>query len=145
MQEAGLLDRFVTLGACLLEPSEHRATFINAGHVPPLVYRQATSSLVEAIARDLGGLPLGVTEGIPYDAATVSLETGDVVIVITDGVTDARNKQGVDFQMEGVTAAVNAGPKTPTAIGQRLIAAVKQHSLGCKQHDDITVVCFGRM
>ena len=145
MQEAGMLDRFVTLGAGLLDPVAHHVTFVNAGHMPPMIYRQASAKLEEAMGRDLLGFPLGVADGIPYESATVALESGDLVLMFSDGVTDAKNKQGVDFQMDGLNAAFNAGPKTPQAIGQRLIAAVRQHSLGCKQHDDITVVCFGRM
>ena len=39
---------------------------------------------------------------------------------------------------------MRAGPFTATAMVQRLVAAVSQHALGCKQHDDITVVAFGR-
>lgn len=144
MQEAGMLDRFVTLAAGLLDSSAHRVTFVNAGHLPPLIYRRATSRVEEAAPRDLAGFPLGVADGIPYEAATVALQPGDVVAVFTDGVTEAKNKKDAEFQMEGACAAMLAGPPTAQAMGERLVAAVKQHAAGCKQHDDITVVCFGR-
>jgi serine phosphatase RsbU (regulator of sigma subunit) len=144
MQEAGMLDRFVTLAACLVEPSRHEVTFVNAGHLPPLVYRKATGKIEEGMARDMAGFPLGVTEGIPYDAHTVALQPGDCVMLFTDGVTEAQNKQGQEFQMEGVYTALRPGPFTPKAMAERVVGAVKQHALGCKQHDDITVACFGR-
>ena len=145
MQEAGMLDRFVTLSAGLLDPASHQVTFVSAGHMPPVTYRKATGKMEDATSRDLAGLPLGVAEGIPYDACTVALNPGDVIVLFTDGVTEAKNKQEEEFQMAGIYKAVSAGPMTPSAIGQRLIAAVRQHSQGCKQHDDITVVCFGRL
>jgi serine phosphatase RsbU (regulator of sigma subunit)/pSer/pThr/pTyr-binding forkhead associated (FHA) protein len=144
MQEAGLLDRFVTLAAGQLDGAAHRVTFVNAGHIPPLIYRRAMGKIEEAMGRDQAGFPLGVAEGIPYEAATVALHPGDVVALFTDGVTEAKNKQDVEFQLEGACAALLAGPMTTEDMGKRLVAAVKQHALGCKQHDDITVVCFGR-
>jgi len=88
---------------------------------------------------------LGVGEGIPFESSSLTLGPGDGVVMISDGVTDARNKQEKEFKMDGVFAALQAGPPTPKAMGERLVAAVRQHSLGCKQHDDITVVCFGRV
>jgi serine phosphatase RsbU (regulator of sigma subunit) len=144
MQEAGMLDRFVTLAVALLDPSAHRVTFVNAGHLPPLIYRASTGKVEEGVSRDSGGFPLGVADGIPYEAIGVDLEPGDSVALFTDGITEAKNKQEAEFSWEGARAVLNAGPPNPSAMGQRLVAAVKQHALGCKQHDDITVVCFGR-
>jgi phosphoserine phosphatase RsbU/P len=144
MQEAGLIDRFVTLITALLDPAAHRVTFVNAGHLPPLIYRRATGTIEEAMARDLAGFPLGVADRVPYDAATVALGPGDVVVLFTDGVTEAKSRDEKEFQLEGAYATILAGPVSPEEVGKRLIASVKQHALGCKQHDDITVVCFGR-
>ncbi len=142
---AGLPDRFVTLAAGLLDPNRHVVTFVNAGHQSPLVYRQATGKFEEVVPRDLTGFPLGVVEGMPYDPCPVPLMPGDCVLTFTDGVTDAKNKQDQDFQMQGVYAALKEGPYTPQAIGDKLVKALRQHMLGTsKQHDDITVVCFGR-
>ncbi len=145
MQEAGMLDRFVTLSAGLLDPVAHRLTFVNAGHMPPLIYRHMSGKIEEAVTRDQTGFPLGVADGVPYDAVTLVLNPGDLVVIFTDGITEAPNKHGEQFE-EGarVQAAMLAGPVTAEDVGKRLLAAVKQHTLGCKQHDDITVVCFGR-
>ena len=46
----------------------------------------------------------------------------------TASITEAKNKQDAEFQMEGMFKALNSGPMTPSAIGQRLIAAVRQHA-----------------
>jgi serine phosphatase RsbU (regulator of sigma subunit)/pSer/pThr/pTyr-binding forkhead associated (FHA) protein len=144
MQEAGLLDRFVTLAAGLLDPGRHAVTIVNAGHLPPLVYRHAQRKVEEAFDSKLSGFPLGVAEGIPYEGMTVPLEPGDTLVMFTDGITEAKNKQDREFQMENVYRVLENGPTDAKALGKRLVDAVKQHALGCKPHDDITVVCFGR-
>jgi phosphoserine phosphatase RsbU/P len=143
-QEAGMLDRFVTLIACELDPARHIITFVNAGHPAPLVYRREKNALEEGTARHQAGLPLGVDEGPPYEAVSIELTPGDCVLLYTDGVTDAKNKDDHEFHMPNVMAALKAGPQSPKPMVERLVAAIKQHSLGCKQFDDITVVAFGR-
>jgi len=145
MQEAGLLDRFVTLEACLLDPLAHRVTLVNAGHPPAMRFRKATGQLEPAVARELAGFPLGVVEGAAYESIPLALEPGDALVMFTDGITDAKNKDETEFQMSGVLTALKAGPMTPKAMGDRLVAACKKHFAGCKQHDDLTVVCFGRL
>ena len=144
MQEAGLLDRFVTLSAMMLDPKNHSVAMASAGHNPPIIYRKAQNKFEEATPRDLAGFPLGVADGIPYDAATVSLEPGDCVVQFTDGVPEARSREDVEFGQDRVFAALQGGPATAKEMGLRLVNAVKQHALGRKPHDDVTVVCFGR-
>jgi len=146
MQEAALLDRFVTLGACLLDCTTHEVTIVNAGHQPPILYRKATGKLEEAHSRDIIGLPLAVAdEGTQYEIATVTLEPGDFLLVFSDGVPDAKNKLDKDFGPDGMFNALRAGPLDVRASCERLVSSVKQHYAGCKQHDDITIVCFGRV
>ncbi len=144
MQEAGLLDKFVTLEAGLLDPAAHQVTFVNAGHLPPLLYRKSTGQLEEAISRDLAGFPLGVADSVPYDCATIPLEPGDCVVMFTDGVTEAKNKDEVEFQLKNTLATLRNGPMTAKAMGTRLVAAIKEFAKGRKPHDDLTVICFGR-
>jgi serine phosphatase RsbU (regulator of sigma subunit) len=144
MHQAGLADRFITLAAGCLDPASHVVTLVAAGHLPPLIYRKAAGKIEEVMPRELIGFPLGVVEGYPYDAYQVALLPGDFLVLFTDGVTDAKNRQEMDFKMDGVHAALKEGPYTPQKVGEKIVKAVKQHAAGCKQHDDITVVCFGR-
>lgn len=145
LQEASLLSRFVTLGAATLDTNTHEVTFVNAGHNPPIVYRKATNTFVEGMSRDQAGFPLAVADGIPYDSVTTTLEPGDCVLLFTDGVNESKNRQEQDFGFEGVYTTLKAGPTTPKAMGERLVSAVRQHALGRKPHDDMTVVIFGRL
>lgn len=145
MQEAGMLDRFVTLEAAILDPARHEVTFANAGHNPPVVFRHATSTLQEGFSNQLGGYPLGVLDGVQYEPCSViSLAPGDLILLFSDGVTEAPSAKGAEFGLDGIYAALRSGPMIPQEVVTRLVAAVKQHGLGQKQHDDLTVVCFGR-
>jgi phosphoserine phosphatase RsbU/P len=144
LQEAGLIDRFVTLGACLIDPTTHDVTFVNAGHVPPLVYRKATDKFEEPVTTEMTGFPLAVVDGYSYEMMTFRLDPGDSVLLITDGVTESTSVDGVEFQMDGIQKALRAGPMTPDKMLERVMGAVKKHASGRKPHDDITIVCFGR-
>ncbi len=145
MEDAGTIDRFVTFGAAVVDPRRHQVTFANAGHFPPRIYRKAKQAFELGMDNDLGGFPLGVVQGIPYEEVTVELEPGDVVFQFTDGVSEAVNKEGKEFTIEQATACLKDTPKNPKALVECLVNAVKQHAIGCKQFDDITVVAFGRM
>jgi phosphoserine phosphatase RsbU/P len=144
LQEAGRLDRFVTFAAGLLDPLAHNVTFVNAGHIPPLIYRKATGQFEDGTSSDQTGLPLGIVEGIPYSSNTVAVAPGDCVLLITDGITESKDRDERDFHMDGVIAALRAGPMDPRAMVDRLLAAVHKHAAGRKPHDDLTVVAFGR-
>jgi sigma-B regulation protein RsbU (phosphoserine phosphatase) len=143
MQEAGMLDRFVTLSAILMDANNHTVTLASAGHNPPILFRKAQNKYEEAITRDITGFPLGIAEE-RYDTATVILEPGDCIVQFTDGVPEARSRDDKEFGSDNVFAALKAGPSTAKEMGQRLVDAVRQHALGRKPHDDVTVVCFGR-
>lgn len=145
MQEAGLLDRFVTFGACLLDMQKHTVTVVNAGHQPPYIYRAATQTFEDGCTRRQTGLPLGVAEGIPYDSTTFNLSPGDVVTLITDGISESQSVDDKEFGMAGVNASLKVGPMTATEMGKRLVASVHRHAEGRKPHDDLTVVVFSRL
>jgi len=144
MQETGLIDRFITLETAVVDPNTNTVNIVNAGHMPPVIFRKTTGEVVEALNREDGGLPLGVLDHYTYDSYNVTLEPGDVMVLFSDGVTESPNKDQVEFQMERVFEALRSGPTSPREMVERLVTAVKQHSLGMKQHDDLTVVAFGR-
>jgi serine phosphatase RsbU (regulator of sigma subunit) len=145
MQEAGMLDRFVTFGACVVDLNQHTLMVVNAGHLPPLIYRANTNAYEEGCSKDQTGFPLGIVEGTLYEGNIVTLAPGDCVVLFTDGISESRSKDEKEFGMPGVLAALNAGPMAPKAMGQRLVETVHRHATGRKPHDDLTVVTFGRL
>jgi serine phosphatase RsbU (regulator of sigma subunit) len=138
------MDRFVTLAAALVDPSDHSVTFVNAGHPSPLIYRHATGKLEDATQRDVISLPLGVTDGIEYGSRKLQLEPGDAVLMFSDGVTEAMDKDNNQLQFKAFHTALKDGGLPPQTLGERVVRLVRQHAAGRSQHDDITLVCFGR-
>jgi serine phosphatase RsbU (regulator of sigma subunit) len=139
------MDRFVTLIAVVLDATTHTATIVNAGHPSPLVFRVKDRMFTPAIPAEDDGQSLGLDLGNKYRSYDVQLEPGDFVLVYSDGVTDAQSVAGKPFRAKGIHAILEHGaPMTPRSFGERLVDAVQRHALGGPQHDDITLVCFGR-
>jgi serine phosphatase RsbU (regulator of sigma subunit)/pSer/pThr/pTyr-binding forkhead associated (FHA) protein len=138
------MDRFITLALAVLDPQAHTLTLVNGGHPSPLLYRRSDGSLGEAVPRDLVGLPLGMAGGVEYASCRVVLEPGDSLLLFTDGVPEARDVKDVLFGTERVRSALDGGPPSAQALGERVIGAVKQHAAGRSQFDDITLVCVSR-
>ena len=79
-----------------------------------------------------------------YETAETTLEPGDVVILYTDGVTDAFNPQNERFGDAGLHSMLTKAPAGPAAAGEMLVQQVRAHAAGRSQFDDITMVAFGR-
>jgi phosphoserine phosphatase RsbU/P len=139
------MDRFVTLAAVILDSATHVATFVNAGHPSPLLIRKNAAAPVETTSRDVIGLPLGIIEGSVFESCQLQLDPGDCIVMFSDGVTEAMDKQNHQIDLKAVNTAVQEGLHAPKALGERIAKIVKQHAAGRSQHDDITIVCFGRI
>jgi serine phosphatase RsbU (regulator of sigma subunit)/pSer/pThr/pTyr-binding forkhead associated (FHA) protein len=141
----GQMDRFVTLALAVLDPNTHVVTMVSAGHPPPLLVRKANSSYEDAMPQQSAGLPLGVVEGYPYEACQVTLEPGDSLILFTDGVPEAHDRENNQFGNKGIQAAVAAaGGSGPKLLIDSLVRAVQVHASGRNPHDDVTLVALGR-
>jgi serine phosphatase RsbU (regulator of sigma subunit) len=138
-------DRFVTLAVAVLDPAQHTATLVNAGHLAPLVYRQATGLFHEAVPKEKAGVPLGILQGYGFESCPVALGPGDTLLMFTDGVTDAVSVQSTTFGPKGMESALKeVAPASAPAVVERLRQAVKQHAAGRAPHDDVTLVALGR-
>ena len=138
------MDRFVTLAAAVLDAATHRVTLVNAGHPAPLLIRRNAAQPEEATTKEAISLPLGVVEGSPFPSQQAQLEPGDCLLLFSDGITDAMDKQNNQLHLKAVYTALQEGLHSPKALGERIVKIVKQHASGRSQHDDITLVCFGR-
>jgi serine phosphatase RsbU (regulator of sigma subunit) len=144
-QHMSQMDRFVTLIAAVLDPAEHSVMLVNAGHPSPLLYRATGNTLDDAMPTDAAGVPLGILDKQEYPACKVSMSPGDSLLLFTDGVSDSFNVRDRAFSTKGILAALNdVNPGSPQLAGARIVKALKQHSAGRSQLDDITLVCLGR-
>jgi serine phosphatase RsbU (regulator of sigma subunit)/pSer/pThr/pTyr-binding forkhead associated (FHA) protein len=139
-------DRFVTIVALVLDLSKNVATVVNAGHLPPLLVRHAEGRVEEIGTRATAGLPIGVSESSNYATSEVPFAVGDQLVVFSDGITEAMNENEQLFGLGGVMNVVEAtkGKRAHRDIGPRLIEAVRRHSDGCRQNDDITLLTLTR-
>lgn len=146
---ANLEDRYVTLSAAVIDPANNRVELVSAGHLSPLVYRQASKKLEKVFEKDTGDFPVGWVPGHRYTSYPVTLEPGDSLIVYTDGIEDAQPASGQRFTEDGVRRTVESASKTINSlsareIGARIVQAVQTHAGSHPQFDDIALVCFGR-
>jgi serine phosphatase RsbU (regulator of sigma subunit)/pSer/pThr/pTyr-binding forkhead associated (FHA) protein len=145
-QHISQMDRFVTLAAVVLDPANHRLTLVNAGHPSPLLYNPKAAALEDCVPRAVAGVPLGMMEDYDYESCQIQLRPGDCILIFSDGVPDARSVRDTAFEMKGIHQALAAGgPFTAKTLGERIVKAVRQHATGRSPHDDITLVCLGRV
>jgi serine phosphatase RsbU (regulator of sigma subunit)/pSer/pThr/pTyr-binding forkhead associated (FHA) protein len=110
--------------------------YCNAGQEPPLVLRADGEVWLET-----GGPVIGLLPIASYDSGRLPLAAGDLVIVCSDGVTEARNVANEEFGQQRLLDAVRgARGDKPEAVLDRLVAAVKAFSRGAAQADDITAM-----
>lgn len=129
---------FVTLFYGMLAEEERTLTYVNAGHNPPLVYRSADGSMERLLPT---GIALGAKTERAYAARTVRIGPGDVVVLYTDGVTEAVDKDLAMFGEERLRATVRENAGRPAArILDRILAAVDAFATGEPQFDDMTVM-----
>jgi serine phosphatase RsbU (regulator of sigma subunit) len=110
----------------------------NAGLISPLLRRNNETHCHYV---DVGGLPLGVMQNVSYHASHVHLQSGDLILLCSDGVVEARNPDGRMFGFERLEKFMAACDNLPAAdVIERLCDAVTTFVGSAEQHDDITIV-----
>jgi len=103
--------------------------YVNCGHIPPLFVCGN-----EVIRPTHGNLPVGLMPQVTYESDRYSLHTGDRLVLVTDGVTEAENAEGEFFDNERLEAAAKKGTM------KDIFEAVSQFCAGTPLSDDCTVV-----
>ena len=95
----------------------------------------------EVLLLETGGPVIGLLSGVSYDSAVVTMDPGDVVVVCSDGVTEARSVDGEEFGRDRTIAAVRHGYRQkPDVVMDALMAAMREFVGIAPQADDITVL-----
>ena len=136
MESLGGNSKFVTFFYGALDPAAGRLSYSNAGHNPPLVVRAAGT--IEELAT--GGLILGVFPMAEYDQGTVDLATGDLLVLFTDGVTEAESRHGLYSDERLHELVLRERGRSAREIAQAILDDVDLFSHGRHQTDDVTVV-----
>jgi len=136
-------NRFITFFTCIVDPKSGKVIYTNAGHNPPVVVRAKGG--FETLG-GAGGMILGILPMAQYQEAEVALEPGDVLVLFSDGVTEAVDPEDHDFGEERLAKLVASMRERPaTEIVQEVHRAVHAFTQGAPPADDITVVVARRL
>ena len=134
LANAGL---FITLFCASYEPESRELVYACGGQNPPLLCSEG-GSIVELQAE---GMPAGILRDVEFEERRVTLSPGDVVMLFTDGVVEARTGGGDQFgdaRLHAVIAA--AAGESPDELIARIVGAVGDHTDGAPPKDDSTLV-----
>jgi len=131
-----LISEFATLAYGAFSPDGRTFTYCNAGHVPPLLLRG------EAFQRlEVGGPIVGVMVSADYDEGVLELEPGDIVVFLTDGVTEAMDFQGRDYGWDKIHASIlKHRGLSAQQLAQQILWDVRRFVGLAEQNDDTTIV-----
>jgi phosphoserine phosphatase RsbU/P len=132
------LDLFVTVFYCVLDPVTRVLRYANGGHNPP--YLRRADGSVEPL-RGKGGLVLGAMPGVEFPEHAVQLNSGDRLVLYTDGVTEAFNAADEPYGEERLVAEIRGhGAGTAAGLIERICHSVTTFAGGAPQSDDITLI-----
>jgi len=129
-------DKFVTFGYCLIDTTDNRLTYAGAGHCPPILFHKSG----EAVPLKEGGTPLGIFPDRKYEDAGLQLESGDRLVLYTDGLTEAMNSDEQEF---GERRLIELGSRNIALSASEMLAASKKEVVSfCNDsfQDDFTLV-----
>ena len=135
-------DYFITLFYLQYNITNHQLSFANAGHPPPLLLSPFQT---ECRQLDADGLILGVNKKVIFEQKTTTLSPGDLILLYTDGLTEAENPHGEFFGLDRVSdILVQHAQHPPQTIIEVLLEQLKQFCRSESFNDDITLMIFKR-
>ena len=140
------IQRRLLMSCCyvLFEPKQERLRYANAGHPYPYLFRAADRSIHQLDALDpiLGALD---AEDLTFQERSLSWQSGDVLVMYSDGITEARDAAGRMFDHHGLESCIAAHDGGDAdSIKQRILSAVAEHAGERSQDDDHTLVVVRR-
>jgi serine phosphatase RsbU (regulator of sigma subunit) len=133
--------RFITLLYAVFDPRTGELTYVNAGHMPPMLMRSDGTSarLTE------GGIALGMFDHSTYTTGQVTIQCEDIVAIYSDGITEAEDPSGRPFDEAGLESALVAHRHDSlSAMGAAVVRAVEQYTADTRLADDLTILLLRR-
>jgi sigma-B regulation protein RsbU (phosphoserine phosphatase) len=134
--------KFITLFWGVLDQANHSFTYVNAGHnYPTLLHEDETVEQLEK-----GGIILGVAPSlIPYESSTILFKEKDILLLYTDGVTESLDINNNEFGEEKLIEILKSNSHIKAKeIVELIFSKIEEHSAGCPQYDDITMILIKR-
>jgi serine phosphatase RsbU (regulator of sigma subunit) len=133
--------RFTTAFLAELDPATGGVVYVNAGHNAPLL--RGASGAIEHL--DSGGLPIGIFADTVYEPGTTTMNTGDWLMIFTDGVVEAVNARGVEYEESRLIQVLQSNAnRAPAELLRGLLADLDSYVGNTPQHDDMTCLLLKR-
>ncbi len=140
LTEGGFSGLFVTVLYLVVDHTQNKVTFANGGHEPLFFYQKRTHQVL--LLKTDSGAPLGIDAESVYDQKWISVETGDIILLESDGIKEAMNLRKELFGFEKIQQAIlEVADKTPNEILAHVEKRVLEFVKNAPQHDDMTMVC----
>lgn len=125
---------FVAVFVGLIDVAVLRFTYASAGLAGAFLRRDSEVSRLAVT-----GPIIGLSRGLPYEMGMVDLERGDQLVLVTDGLTEARDRKGAFLGLEGAAEWIRNCPAEPQACAERLAMGVRRRTRG-SLHDDLALL-----
>jgi phosphoserine phosphatase RsbU/P len=136
--DASPSNRYATFFYGVYDPKSRELVYVNGGHNPPMVFRGS-----QVLRLEEGGPVIGLFGPARYQQASISLQSGDALMLFTDGVSEAMNLADEEFDEERLIAAVRRGEGlTSAGLIDHVLSACDEFVAGAPQHDDMTLVAM---
>ena len=129
-------NRFITLVWMLVDDEKKSVTYVNAGHIEPLLISKS-----KVIRLSKGGFLTGYIGNAKYEKETIQLKKGDIIVAFTDGVPEVENPNDEEFSIEAIIDFIKKNRKFSTKkMSEKLYKAIYNFSHGKKFRDDFTLI-----
>jgi serine phosphatase RsbU (regulator of sigma subunit) len=134
---------FVTAFYGILEPDIGRLRYVNAGHNPPFLLSSLKGKRVDRLTRT--GIPLGISPDATWQQKIVKFSPGDMLVLFTDGITEARDRHGAFFGDQRLLDILRANlGRSAQEIQQAVLDEVQRYSGNTPREDDIAIIVMAR-
>ncbi|MBV8864019.1 MAG: PP2C family protein-serine/threonine phosphatase, partial [Acidobacteriaceae bacterium] len=138
--EASADNRYATFFYAQYDPGNRLLKYVNAGHNPPIVFRRGGRP-EDVMRLEAGGTVLGLFPDCEFQEGRLQLQTGDVLVAYTDGISEAMNNQDEEFDEEQLIQALREHKaRTAADLISELLERVDAFTNGVRQQDDMTLV-----
>jgi stage II sporulation SpoE-like protein len=138
-------NRFASLFWCVYDQPLHSLRYVNAGHCPPILIGRRDGKLLTR-RLDKGGPVLGLLPHALYEATTVEVASGDLLVMYSDGLTEATNAEGEEYGEDRLAALLHShADESPAQIREAVLSSFASFASANETQDDLTfaIIRFG--
>lgn len=142
LYDASTSNRYATFFYSQYDPKTRNLIYVTAGHDPPYLLRKNGDEL-EVIKLDKGGAVVGMLPPmlVSYEQGEITLQSGDLIFSLTDGITEAMNPNDEEWGEEAMFSELKkVYGKTAQEVAEHIVSKADEFVNGAKQHDDMTMI-----